>query len=71
MADSSRNPLPKTKFEVWLEPNEVEILQKYRGDLSPEAFITVLIRILDSGAVSDIPDWVRQASGPKKDSDAS
>lgn len=68
MAADTRESLRKTKFEIWLEPAEVEILNKYRSDLSADAFMTVLIRILDSGAVSDIPNWVRAAKDAKKDS---
>jgi len=70
MATYSREPLRKTKFEILLDPSEVETLHKYRGDLSPEAFIAVLIRILESGAVSNIPDWARKARPAKKDSSA-
>jgi hypothetical protein len=61
MATRSGVSARKTKFEVWLNAADVESLHKYRGDLSPEAFITALIRILESGAVSDVPNWARRA----------
>ena len=36
------------------------ILEKFRGDLSPDAFFSALLRMIDSGAVINKPDWVRQ-----------
>jgi hypothetical protein len=67
MGDRSIISARKTKFEVLLGPAEVEMLHEYRGDLSPEAFIAALIRILESGAVSDIPPWARRANLPPSD----
>jgi hypothetical protein len=40
--------------------DDFAILEKFRGDLSPEAFFSALLRMIDSGAVMNKPEWVRQ-----------
>jgi len=38
---------------------DFEILEKFRGDLTPDAFISALLRMIDSGAVMNKPEWVK------------
>jgi hypothetical protein len=47
------------KIELRLSKADSMILEKFRGDLSPEDFFKVVLRMLDSGAVSEIPPWIR------------
>jgi hypothetical protein len=45
------------KIDIDLCPSDFDRLNKYRGDLSNSAFISLLLRMIDSGAVSSSPDW--------------
>jgi len=47
------------KLELRLSPSDFAILEKFRGDLSPDAFLSALLRMIDSGAVINTPDWVK------------
>jgi len=47
------------EFTVHLVAEDLQILDKFRGDLSREAFISVLLRMVDSGAVSTTPDELK------------
>jgi hypothetical protein len=42
-----------------LSASDFIILEKFRGELSPDAFISALLRMIDSGAVVNKPDWVK------------
>ena len=42
-----------------LSSSDFKILEKLRGNLGPDAFISVLLRMIDSGAVMNKPEWVR------------
>jgi hypothetical protein len=42
-----------------LSASDFTILEKFRGELSPDAFISALLRMIDSGAVVNKPDWVK------------
>jgi hypothetical protein len=55
-----------TKVEIWLDPSDLKRLEKFRGELSRDTFIKVILRILDSGAVSDIPDCILENSRKTK-----
>jgi hypothetical protein len=44
---------------IRLSPSDFDILEKFRGELSPDAFISALLRMIDSGAVMSKPDWVK------------
>ncbi len=45
-------------LEVHLSQHDYKILDKYRGTLSYDAFISMLLRVIDSGAVSSTPMWL-------------
>jgi hypothetical protein len=45
---------------VRLSHGDFQILEKFRGDLSPDAFFSALLRMIDSGAVMPTPEWVRE-----------
>jgi hypothetical protein len=42
-----------------LSQADFKILDKFRGELSPDAFISALLRMIDSGAVVNKPEWVK------------
>ncbi len=42
-----------------LSHSDFKILEKFRGELSPDAFISALLRMIDSGAVGNTPGWVK------------
>ena len=42
-----------------LSDSDFVILEKFRGELSPDAFISALLRMIDSGAVVNTPEWVK------------
>jgi hypothetical protein len=44
-----------------LSESDHEILEKFRGDLTADAFISALLRMIDSGVVRNTPDWVKGA----------
>jgi hypothetical protein len=44
---------------VPLLPEDAAMLDKWRGELSREAFLLALLRMCTSGAVSNPPDWTR------------
>ncbi len=46
---------------VRLAPSDYEILERFRGDLNPDAFFSVLLRLINSGAVMSKPEWVKEA----------
>jgi hypothetical protein len=46
-------------LELNLEPDAYAILDRLRGDLSPSAFIQLLLRMAESGAVGPTPDTVK------------
>jgi hypothetical protein len=52
-----------TELMLHLSASDYAILEKFRGDLTPEAFISALLRMIDSGAVMNTPPWVK----PKED----
>jgi hypothetical protein len=54
-ADAQTNSLT-----LQLSKSDFAILEKFRGDLSPDAFISALLRMIDSGAVASTPDWVKE-----------
>jgi hypothetical protein len=39
--------------------DDFQILEKYRGDLAHDAFVSALLRMLDTGAVKIKPAWVK------------
>jgi hypothetical protein len=44
---------------VRLSSSDHAILEKFRGDLSADAFLSAVLRMIESGAVRAKPDWVR------------
>jgi hypothetical protein len=42
-----------------LSASDFTILEKFRGELSPDAFISALLRMIESGAVVNKPEWVK------------
>ena len=42
-----------------LSASDFAILEKFRGELTPDAFVSALLRMIDSGAVVSKPDWVK------------
>ena len=42
-----------------LSASDFAILEKFRGELSSDAFISALLRMIDSGAVVNKPGWVK------------
>jgi hypothetical protein len=42
-----------------LTGNDFQILEKFRGELSHDAFISALLRMIDSSAVMTKPEWVK------------
>jgi hypothetical protein len=51
---------PRT-ISLRLCPKDFEILERFRGELSHDAFVSALLRMIDSGAVLTKPDWVKQS----------
>jgi len=57
MPKPSRQVKDKKKVvTLRLSTRDLAILDRFRGELSREAFITVLLRMIDSGAVSRPPE---------------
>ena len=56
---SHLEPLDRV-IEVHLTASDFEILEKYRGQLTTDAFLSMLLRLIDSGAVSCTPRWVEK-----------
>jgi hypothetical protein len=57
------------KIEVLLEDADFKILERLRGDLTTNVFLMVLLRMLDSGAVSAPPPCQEESAEdapPKK-----
>jgi len=44
---------------IRLSRSDFDILEKFRGELSPDAFVSALLRMIDSGAVMSKPEWVK------------
>jgi hypothetical protein len=42
-----------------LSDSDFKILEKFRGELTPDAFVSALLRMIDSGAVVSKPEWVK------------
>ena len=42
-----------------LSDSDHKILEKFRGELTPDAFFSALLRMIDSGAVVNTPDWMK------------
>jgi hypothetical protein len=62
--EHKRDSAPEnTELLLRLSASDYAILEKFRGDLTPEAFISALLRMIDSGAVMNTPPWVK----PKED----
>lgn len=59
MEHTRGSPPDFTELLVRLSASDYAILEKFRGDLSPEAFISALLRMIDSGAVMNTPPWVK------------
>jgi hypothetical protein len=56
MNESQRpNPSPAVSLTVTLLKQDVDIIERYRGELSVDAFLTVVLRMIDSGAVRPLP----------------
>ena len=47
-------------ISIRLATKDVEILDKYRGELSVDAFLSALLRMIDSGVVLNTPEWVQR-----------
>jgi hypothetical protein len=45
---------------IHLNTIDFEIFEKYRGDLTPDAFMSALLRMIDTGAVRDKPSWIEE-----------
>lgn len=56
--DKPSEPRPRD-ITFRLSESDYEILEKFRGDLSPDAFISALLRMIDTGAVVNTPDWLK------------
>jgi hypothetical protein len=46
-------------ISLTMESDALEILNRLRGKMEPSAFIQLLLRMADSGAVGPIPESVR------------
>ena len=58
--ETSRDPSGEhQELVLRLSGSDFKILEKFRGELSPDAFISALLRMIDSGAVVSTPDWVK------------
>lgn len=56
-----RHPEPANRtLEIHLTTGDFQILEKYRGELTPDAFIASLLRMIDGGTVSGTPGWVKK-----------
>ena len=51
-------------LSIRLTAQDREILEKYRGELSTDAFFSALLRMIDSGAVLNTPEWVKKKKDP-------
>jgi len=61
--DKSEDRPPFDKIiKIRLSADDLQIVEKFRGQLSPEAFILALLRMIDSGVVSSTPDWVKSTT---------
>jgi hypothetical protein len=53
-------PAPDSKtISISLTASDLKILDKFRGELSQETFISALLRMIDSGSIQSTPDWVK------------
>jgi hypothetical protein len=57
----TQREVPGEHKEVTLRLSAADftILEKFRGELTPDAFISALLRMIDSGAVVSKPEWVK------------
>jgi hypothetical protein len=60
-AEPSKSEAMKS-IVIHLDPVDFQIFEKYRGDLSPDAFMSALLRMIDTGAVRDTPGWIQPKS---------
>lgn len=51
---------------VRLSPSDFAILERFRGEMSTDAFFSVLLRMIDSGAVVNKPQWVKESESKPK-----
>jgi len=51
-------------ISIRLTAQDRAIMEKYRGELSIDAFLSALLRMIDSGAVLDTPEWVKKKKDP-------
>jgi hypothetical protein len=47
-------------LQICLKEDDLQILDKYRGELTRDAFLSALLQMVESGAVSKTPDWVQK-----------
>ena len=47
--------MKKTRITIELDAGGREILERMRGELTPSAFVQLLLKMVDSGAVSPPP----------------
>jgi hypothetical protein len=47
-------------IELHLTASDLQILDKYRGELTRDMFVSSLLRMIDSGAVSSMPAWAKK-----------
>ena len=59
METSGEAPGEHREVILRLSAADFAILEKFRGELSPDAFISALLRMIDSGAVVSKPGWVK------------
>ena len=63
MPTSLDSPEEPKELLLRLSSSDFKILEKFRGNLGTDAFISVLLRMIDSGAVMNKPEWVRDTEG--------
>ncbi len=64
MGATDETPARERTLTLHLTEEDYAILEKFRGELSHDSFVSALLRMLDSGAVKDTPEWVKLQNPP-------
>ena len=56
----------KITLVVQLLPDAVKVMDQMRGELTRDAFLSVVLRMMESGAVSSPPKMAKAAKPKKK-----
>ena len=63
--DEEKEGNERCELSVSLSKSDLAILNRFRGEMSPDEFLAAILRMLDSKAVSATPGWIFKPSGEK------